>query len=84
MDLDNGEMETFLFTSVDLKVWQRSIERVIRFVSGDARVCFASDCFNSSATFSDDDTTMWVPEWDGVSERGLCHVVLRVEKRVLR
>ena len=78
MDLDNGEMETFLIPCFDLKVWEWSFERVVSFVSGDARMCFSRDCFNSSATFSDDDTTMWVAEWDGVSERGLCHVVLRV------
>ena len=78
MDFDNGEMEAFVVTCFDEEVRERHIARVVSFVSGDARVSFARDAFNSSTTFPDDDATMWVPEWDGVSERGLSHVVLRV------
>jgi hypothetical protein len=78
LDFDNSEMEAFVVTCFDEEVRKRHIARVVSFVSGDARICFARDGFNSSTTFPDDDTTMWVPEWDGVSERGLCHVVLRV------
>jgi len=54
----------------DFEVWKRSIARGVCLVCGDNGICTESELLNIRTTFADDDTTMRVPEWDGVGGRG--------------
>ena len=70
MDFHNSEMkpECVIMLSFNKEERERHVAVAVCLVCGDTSVCFLGDSFNSRSAFADDDTTMRVPEWDGVRE----------------
>jgi len=64
-----GESDADAMVYLDFEVWKRHVARGVCLVCGDNGICTECELLNIRTAFTDDDTTMRVPEWDGVCGR---------------